>query len=311
MTKLLVTTGGGFTEGAKYITEIVDIAEPEVVCEDYHPYPGDEDGITMPVGGLLANGEVMVCGGHGEDRCFYLGNKTVPVTMTTARAWSAAIVQDDGLSMWITGGDMTLDSTEVVAPEEADPAVLGPVLPYGLQQHCMVKLDELTYMILGGLTEGGALTSNTWLFHVSNQTFSPGPAMIRVKHDMSCGVIEAEDTKEKIVLVAGGYEYLGQGYLDEVETLSLSSPDGQFVRLNVTLPYQMTYSSPVMTYGMKSMILVGGFSLELDPYEMDTLIQISCKSSTDCKVETMPQKLRIPRYKPVAMLVPDSLVNCH
>ena len=212
---------------------------------------------------------------------------------------------DGGSGLWLLGGIWSV-TTEFVTP--GNPGVYGPELPYRdyILGYCLVQLDTDTFMMLGGLTYDNEAITDTLFIHVKNQTFTPGPQLTGKNTDMSCGVIELlGSSSKKVVVVAGGLYGSGK----QIETWTVGSTANEFTKINATLPRDLFSAAEVVTADRKSLVISGGWSGE--NYE-NALLRITCNSSsTDCNVEEMAQRLRIPRRYHVAMLVPDSLVNCH
>ncbi len=302
--------GGGFDTN---VTEIIDLENPGSTCDDYLPYP-NENGASGAVGGLLANGKPLICGGFHDhpEKCFYLGNSSIQAETGQSRFLSQALVSSDGSSLWLTGGISSVSTEYVIPGQDQDGPNFGPDLPYDSDQiygHCLVQLDAETYMALGGRSDEGD-HSETFLIHVGNQSFTEiGPQLTGTNAYMSCAVIKTQDSFEgKIVVVAGG-ELDGED-TNTIQTWIVGSTTTDFRTLNVTLPRNwLKDAATVVTSDQKNMLIVGGFS-GFDHYE-DAVIKISCTSSMECQVEEMEQKLRIPRGDHVAMLVPDDLVTCH
>ncbi len=117
VTKLLVTTGwlGNY---ATDNTEIIDLENPDNICEDFSPYPISR-GTSGAVGGLLSNGKPFICGGEYEYiKCFYLDNNTTIQAQTAQarRYFQAVLTTRDGTEgLWLIGGSDTM-TTEFVAP---------------------------------------------------------------------------------------------------------------------------------------------------------------------------------------------------
>ncbi len=310
--KLLVTTG--YTLGGPtYVTEIVDLENPDAVCDDLAPFPENTSYWTAGVGGLLNDDKIFVC---GDQNCYFLGNDTSinATTFLNFRKYDTAATTPNRDGLWVTGGS-SIKSIEVVVPGQN--TTYGPELPNVMDSHCFIQLDQETYMLLGGRAPSGGdafSTDRTFFYHVGNGTFTPGPTLTRAKSEIMCGVIDILDGSSKLVLVAGGYADSGGDGLDEVETWTLDLESGMdsFTRLgNVTLPEKVSATGSVVSANGKSLIIVGGFVYNGNPSEQGNLITISCSSPESCQAETMEQKLRVPRWQAVAMLVPDYLVNCN
>ncbi len=308
MTKLLATTGLTDENVTTNVTEIIDLENPDSKCDDYLPYPLSQ-GTYGAVGGLLANDKPLICGGinkYEQQKCFHLGNSTVQAETAERRYLSVAVVTSDGSALWATGGEFSKTTEYISVDGNAD----GPELPYDshyFKSHCFLQLDLNTYMIVGGHSADGYL-SDTFFYHMENQSFTTGPKLTGSHHGMSCGVIKTEDSGEKVVVVAGGV--VDSQRNKAIETWTIGSSDTVFTKLNSTLPTDLTTASSIVTSDQKGMIVVGGYGFS-SASSLDTLVKISCNTSIDCHVEEMEQKLRIPRRAHVAMLVPDSLVNCY
>ncbi len=308
LNKLLVTTGAPL-EYAGSTTEIIDIDNPESICEDYFKYPrGSSYGA---IGGLLSKNRPFICGGNSNGyirECFVLGNDTVHTTLTQARHEAASIVLGDGSGLFVTGGRApTTNQSEYIIPGQEP--MQGPVWPDARSSHCLVQLDLDIYMILGGRFDRDNLISTTVIYDDGDQTFTPGPGLNNAKFQMNCGVLLTKIDNVKVVIVAGGE--LKDDVTDEIESWIIGSSLDKFVRLDSTLPYGIGGAGSVVTPDQDSMIIVGGYYFEGNSYQyQDSLTRISCNAANDCQAEQMEQKLRIPRSSMVAMLVPNSIVNC-
>ncbi len=218
--------------------------------------------------------------------------------MTQPRLYAGAIVTPDGSGLWITGGrDPKTESTEYVYPGQEP--VQGPNLPQAVYLHCLIQLDMETYMILGGSNPSGiGYTSQTFLFHSGNESFTPGPFLTRAKR-AACEVIMTGDG-DKVVIVAGGFT--GSTVLDEIESWPVGSSQN-FTKLDVSLPREIEAAKAVVTEDHTNIVFNGGL-------DETAIFKINCSSATNCNVEEMEQKLKLPHGWPVNMLVPDSLANC-
>ena len=274
-------------------------------------YPVD----NVPYGavGALINGTTpFICGGYpatglpAGHKCYFLGNSNVMATMTDAHYYAAALPSEDGTSIWTTGGSSQRVSTEFVSPNKEP--VNGPDLPEPLSQHCLVQLDETTYMIIGGINALSYPVPETLFFHTGNQTFTTGPRLSAATDSMMCQVLETSNGANKIVVVAGGIVDDEESFIsDKIETWTVGSSD-DFVKVEAVLPNPLCCAGSVVMSDKKSMVIVGGYD---DDIQQKSLIKVSFNSATDCQVETMVQELRIARNYLVAMLVPDSIVNCN
>ncbi len=304
LTKLLVATGDALYPQDE-VSEIIDLSNPLGDCSDYLPYPGYEAGVQGTVGGLINGTTPFICGGSPYNAdCYFLGDPDVKAVMLEPHVYAAAILTEDGASLWVTGGNedpfIPTSKTEYVSPGKE--SVYGPDLPDSRLGHCLVQLDKETYMIIGGFSNDAK--SSSYLFHVGNQTWTPGPYLSRPKGHITCQVLDTTDGTERIVVVAGGYQ--APNTFNDIETWIVGS-SGDFVKINAVLPYYLSGASSIVTSDKKSMVIIGGFDLNS---HVSSLTKITCSSADNCTAEVMEQKLSVARRYAVAMLVPDSLANC-
>ncbi len=285
-------------------SEVIDLENPDSNCEDYLPYP-ISSGTYGAVGGLLYGDTPFICGGDtGQgSNCYFLGNSEVQATLAADRYKTAGLVMDED-NIWITGGgDSAVSKTsEYVAPHQE--SVKGPDLPVSLRQHCMVQLDDDTVMFLGSVYDSERRSPKTLIYSISNNSFTDGPDLTEPKSAMMCGVIE-DDQGNKIVVIAGGAGDSKTYYTDEVEFWVVGSGNDIFTKSG-HLSSNLCCGTAVTTSDKKSLIVIGGN----DSSYRNTLQKVTC-TATGCTVETMSQKLKVARYWPVAMLIPDSLANCN
>ncbi len=67
----------------------------------------------------------------------------------------------------------------------------------------------------------------------------------------------------------------------------------------------------VVTEDKQSLLVIGGRTLWPILTDQSGIYKINCPLDGQCQVETLPQELQIARNRMVAMLVPDSIVNCN
>ncbi len=144
---MLVTTGNPDWDAV--VTEVLDLEDPDNVCQDYLPYP-NSFGKYAASGGLMDNKTPMICGGaYASDKCLFLGNEDTQATMISERYFASELMVNN--SLWITGGyngTHSLQSTEYVRPGES--SILGPRLPKTMYQHCAVMINETSFAFTGG-----------------------------------------------------------------------------------------------------------------------------------------------------------------
>ena len=226
--------------------------------------------------------------------------------MAHRRHKAAAIVTNDGSGLLVTGGRFPPPNvTEYVFPGED--SVIGMPIPYSRYSHCLVQLDFTTYMAIGGRVEDDSVTSTTTTFDVTSEVSVLGPELTSRRTNTHCGVLAAG--ADKVVIVAGGEEIYD--VTDRIESWTIGSSIGNFTVLDSMLPYAIGGGATAVTPEQSSMIIVGGYYFEGNYYMYEnSLTRISCSSASICQANKLESKLTIPRSSSVAMLVPDSLVNC-
>ena len=289
-----MTAGTVYPETDSVKSEIIDLENLDSICDDYLADLGRTDGV---VGGLLYGDTPFICGGNfGQGfKCYIFGNSTVQTSLSTNRFGSAALSINETM-LFITGGSYPdATTTELISPGQG--SVRGPDLPADFENHCMVRLDEDTIMLLGSFYYPG---DDTYFFSTKDDSFTKGPKLTGPKRSMMCGVFE-DQIGNKLVVVAGGFHY---GGLDEIE---IFAPESQelFV-VGGYLPKELSHGAAVVTSDKKSLIVIGGHD---GSNHQDSLYKLTC-TSEQCHVETMPQKLKVARKQHVALMIPDSLANC-
>ena len=101
----------------------------------------------------------------------------------------------------------------------------GPDLPNPLRNHVVVPLSESVTIIIGGWTPFMDYSDQTWYFNHASQEFMTVPNMLEGRNSHSSGTITDQITKEKFVIVVGGYNgssHLGLSYSVDIDIHSYS-----------------------------------------------------------------------------------------
>ena len=173
--------------------------------------------IGMAVGAKLASLPI-VCSGHWQssagyhssDKCFsYVeGEWQHFATMIRRRAEAAGIVYNNGFHIF--GGreeetNTILQSSEIV--KEDGSSTEGPQLPANISAHAIASINSTVSIITGGLTVNAYpnnYSDKTWYFNHATQEFQPGPNMLEARTGHTSGTIIDQESKEKMVIIAGG-----------------------------------------------------------------------------------------------------------
>ena len=168
----MLVVGGDY---GGYITksEVIDLMDPMNVCQPWADHPTG----TKRAAGAFTNNALHICGGETPDEDYsddcYLIGPTSAEASTSLRVGSqrSSGVSHQG-SLLFTGGDSKyfskirnkvdithafldfvsdggdLKRTEIVSANEVSP---GPDLPYPVELHCIVKLSDDSFYLIGGL----------------------------------------------------------------------------------------------------------------------------------------------------------------
>ena len=71
---------------------------------------------------------------------------------------------------------------------------------------------------LKGVTHTNSYSDKTWYYNHASQEFQPGPNLLDGRSYPTSGSVTDHETKEKIAIIAGGYNRNGD-YLDSIEIL--------------------------------------------------------------------------------------------
>jgi hypothetical protein len=213
--KVLVTTGQPTSNSVK--SEVIDLEDASNICQDLEDYP---IGVGGAVGGLLNQGDPLVCGGfNGGFRytnvCYVVNQPGQSSEMLEKRAWSASLTLNR-THLWITGGrygNGLLQTSEFVSIGQ--PSVKGPDLPYVVYGHCLVEVNSSTALLCGG--SNGQFLNECHYMDLEDHSWSQGPSMMNSRYYHSCGIFKsAAHQGRNVVIAAGGSN---GAYMDSVEFL--------------------------------------------------------------------------------------------
>ena len=217
-----MTTGWG---RGSFKTESFDLAA-STTCQSLPDYPLDVDSAT----GAFVSSRVVICGGFEfstTSQCYSLGqNETEwkPSGNMTALRHGAASVEINN-KLVIFGGYYNghLQSTEEFN-EETGTATAGPNMPLAVREHCAVKLNSTTALIIGGSgyeiagTQRGYLRS-TYFYDANMKSFTPGPLLNDGREKHACSILNTGT--ESYVVITGGSN---RAHLDSTEFMDVNEP---------------------------------------------------------------------------------------
>ena len=208
-------------------TEVIDLENSNVECKDLDNFPLE---IKHAVSTNLASMPI-ICGGWLEnapidssDKCFkYMdGGWQHFATMLEKRMGAAGIVYDnafhifggcdlDELDTNLRGCDPLDESTSLQSSEIVNvdgSSTKGPQLPRRFSSHAIATINSTVSIITGGFQDSDSMSDQTWYFNHETQEFQPGPDLLEGRNNHNSGTITDQETKEKIVIVAGGMSEL-------------------------------------------------------------------------------------------------------
>ena len=197
-------------------------------CKLKEDFPGFNRGTPTAYGVL--EGVPLICGGRDSNAdvvfqdCDAIGHPHLNIQMLEKREWTSGIVLNyPAKTLWITGGltkvndgTSSLKSTEFVYLNKQSER--GPDLPIEICKHCMIKYNDSTVFIIGGVLgadiRDGRTTSKTWIVDpTSNFQIREGPSLPSAKRLIACGK-----------MIIGGKTWLVVGPDSPSEGLDLLDP---------------------------------------------------------------------------------------
>lgn len=303
---LIVSTGNPWGDKNNEV-EIVDISDPTKNCnllEEIHPQEAYTD-----TGGLLGKNPV-IC---RRNECMVFGTSIKTIAMKKRRSLFSAVSLNSSM-LWLLGSDgrPSDDSTEFISLSEG--AIDGPRMPITLSGSCVVKYNDTSIYILGGIQNYTRSLKeyndrNVWIASISDEiTFSQGPSMLQGRYFHACGTISFGN--KNLIIVAGGMTSdKNSGVTSSVEILDPST--NRWVQ-GPDLPYFVYKSQMVTSSDGKGIILIGGNQggrSDVDPSVK--LLQLKREANGWASSwTTMKQKLKYGRQEHVAIPISNELTTC-
>jgi hypothetical protein len=301
LTKLLVC--GGFI-GVEDC-EVIDLESSNTTCKNPPTFPA---GVSGAIGGLGFKENPIICGGlqntDDSNRCYSLENNewVSSVDLNSVRVYGAEAQLQDG-HILVTGGrngSAYLNSAEMLTEEGWESKI--PSLPVSVSAHCMVTVNSTTVMAIGGYQDGKDYSGKTFYYTFGEESWTAGPQLMNKRGYSSCGKIRRDKLSRQFsIIVVGGYD--GNSILKSVEILAEGSNSW---KSGPELPMGME-ESKIVEGSNGGVVLIGGKSISVT--YLDTLYQLQ-HGGLDAVWTKMEQKLNTGRYRHLAILVPDSIVDC-
>ncbi len=195
-----------------------------------------------------------------------------------------------------------LDKTEFVKSD--DFPQIGPSMPFGLVNHCMVKIHDQFAFTIGGVQSQTIsniqdIKGSTFMYSIPNSTWTVGPQLTIPREGHSCGALVDEETGSVFVIVVGGFDTDVRALpaLDSTEILTLPKDANE---LSTTwtpgpkLSGPLSYSSMVPVGSGSKLLLIGGIAGPVADYQA-SIYEWTCAIDTGCQQRLLSSRLTVPR----------------
>ena len=242
--KILIATGI-----PRYDT-IIEVENSTFRCNKFRkPFPVNLRGAT---GGLIKGQTPFICGGYDQTKktasrdCYKLNEagdwtKDQIAILNTARSGAgtgSAIINN---KLVLSGGrdnSGLLKSIELVSPNESS-KTLSVQLPLAISNHCSIKWDFETVMIIGG--ESRYRRAETYFINVRTNTLKNGPSLNNARTSFACEELKVEG--KSYIVVSGGW-----GALSSTEVLDKDNIDQGWQKGTRTNIFPVRYEVSLNSY---------------------------------------------------------------
>ena len=219
----MITTGGPQKPLSAWTrkTEIVDVASG-LSCPDMADFPVELSGAV----GANLDGTPVLCGGSGSspnahsDVCYRFMNGVWEefANMKNTRGGAAGVVYNKKLHVF--GGYNGFSRRQTSEIINVDGVVNdGPDLPTRVFGHAMTSINDTVSLLSGGDTDADQATAKTWYYNHFTEVFTSGPDLLVGRNGHGSAINVDRVTKEKIVVVTGGWKKHNRIKIDSTEML--------------------------------------------------------------------------------------------
>ena len=231
--------GGDASGWSSPRTEILDFSGRNRMCDLTKAVSRDA------FGGAVFNDQILICGGKSR-YCLY-GDDVDALKSRSARALSykrtyASIVPVNSTMLWVVGGLKTkpfgYDTTDFVHLNNKK-TVKGPKLPILVVYHCMVDLEDGSFLLIGG-RQNGIVSSQTWILNPSDISLTKeGPPLSMERYFHACGTMK-DKYGNLIIVTAGGRDknYLNTKSVEMLNTTLMKEWNFGKLINNSTYPFE-------------------------------------------------------------------------
>ena len=233
--------------------------------------------------GILGNAFPVFCSGvllpsnvKVEDDCTFWGHDSKNSIKVPARNLPAIVSWDFG-SIWLSGGYDRTEGSEskdsfIVSLDEVKD---GPKLPFANSRHCMVRIDDSTYAMIGG-NQG---MHQLQFYSKETDLWTTGPS-IPSSHYAKFGCTIFELQGSKAIAVVGGKEDADE---NPDPTINTSSRRVEFFKMDT-----MTWEEgPDLDEGLQGFALVTGKNGKI-LYTIGGMPSFGAVRVLDCSSGTCP-----------------------
>ncbi len=159
-------------------------------------------------GGVMSGDKVVAC---GDQSCYSLTQEAgldFVASLSMSREFAAAITINDD-TLFVAGGRIegrSVTISDFIRPGQVPASVPGPELPYPVDGHCFVKINETTAYLFGGLDETDFETNKTAFYDIANNRFIEGEPRNIKQYDAACQLLVIDGVSYVVAIGGEGEE---------------------------------------------------------------------------------------------------------
>ena len=300
----MVAIGQASGEPTTDNVEIIDLSSTDASCSYFPRFPYAVERVK---GEVDNNGNPIICGGSTSKKdCKMFENGSWKTSNPLIQggfdfAMSKAPFKNDSASLVLTGGFSSgtgFDRVEVLVDGQWEKMPFN--LPVKLYNHCMVRYEDTSIMVIGGQQLTKAFSANTFFLNLVGQKWIEGPTLKNARQFHACSrILTSAGSSDYSIIVAGGNN---GSYISSVEILD----DGSSTwRAGPDLPTTIC-CGVLVEHPAGGVVLIGGKSGATT--FLDTLYYLP-HAGPDAEWELLDQKLSLARGQHTAFFVPDEVAS--
>ena len=169
-----------------------------------------------------------------------------------------------------------------------------------LVDHCNVKLNSTSFMLIGGVAYLNEYRSETLIHDFISQEWTNGPKMTHKRRNHGCVKLE------KIIWVTGGWTY-EDGSLNSTEFLDLDNLNEGW-KEGSDLPYSVQYHRMAASEDMKTAYITGGVASQK---WFEDILELKCTGflPSSCAFQSSEANVKIKRSGHVALPISNEIAE--